>query len=82
MCLVEFHNNLPAFLLIEQIDEIYRLIRSCGKSRKKAYKASAQSLHEIGAEVVRVICKKHIQTAAGTNDYGQRIVGGIIEVQQ
>src|SRR5689334_20887213 len=67
MCLVEFHHNLLAFLFIEQVDEIYRLIRSSGKSRKKAYKTLAQYLHEIGAEVVRMISKKHIQSATGTN---------------
>src|SRR5215467_5097465 len=71
MCLVEFRHNLPAFLFIEQIDEVYRLIRSGGKSRKEAYKALAQDLHEIGAEVVRMISKEHVQSATWTNDHGQ-----------
>src|ERR1051326_7568356 len=80
VCLVEIHNNLPTLLRIEQIDEIYRLIRSSGIGRKKAHKALTHGLYEIGTEVVWMISKVHSQSFAGSDYHCQRIVGGIIEV--
>src|ERR1041385_3743329 len=80
--LVEIHNNLPTLLRIEQIDEIYRLIRSSGIGRKKAHKALTHGLYEIGTEVVWMISKVHSQSFAGSNHHSQRIVRGVIEIHQ